>query len=46
MLKGFGTDRSFWKLKTSAGCLKVPVVSLPNVEDAAQYLSCTQAAQP
>ena len=43
MLKGFGTDRSFWKLKISAGCLKVPDVSLPKVADAAQYLSCAQA---
>lgn len=43
MLKGFGTDRSFWKLKTSAGCLKVPDVSLPKVVDTAQYRSYAQA---
>ena len=42
MLKGFGTDRSFWKLKISAGCLKVPVVLFPYVVDMAQYLSCKQ----
>ena len=43
MLNGFGTDKSFWKLKISAGCLKVPDVSLPNVADAAQYRSCAHA---
>jgi len=43
MLKGFGTDSSFWKLKISAGCLKVPVVEFPSVVDMAQYLSCTRA---
>ena len=42
MLKGFGTDSSFWKLKISAGCLKVPVVLFPYVVDMAQYLSCKQ----
>ena len=45
MLKGFGTDRSFWKLKISAGCLKVPDVSLPKVVDTAQYRSCAPAKQ-
>lgn len=40
MLKGFGTDRSFSKLKISAGCLNVPEDEFPNVLDMAQYLSC------
>ena len=44
MLKGFGTDSSFWKSKISAGCLKVPVVLFPYVVDMAQYLSCKQQA--